>query len=82
MLHSENSLHTKLCAFLDSEGLVLEGIKCAGSGEVNGDVGTSFDLESKGLNNAFARVVFVRDGIASAQAEGSFPAIERFVILV
>lgn len=47
MLHSEASLHTEGSALLDGEGLGLERFEGTGGGQVDDDVGTTFNLSNK-----------------------------------
>ena len=82
MLDTEAGLHAEGGALLDGEGLLVEGVEGALLGEVDDDVRAALDLEPKGEQDDFARVVGVRDGVAAAQAEGLFPLAEGLVVLV
>lgn len=68
MLHLERRLHPKLGTLLDSERFIFELIDGTGRGEVNGDIGTAFDFQGEGFDDAFARVAGVGDGGAAAEA--------------
>ena len=82
MLHLELGLHAEIGAFLDGEGLVLEGIDGTGGSEVNGDVGTSFHLQSQREDDALARVGGVGEVFARAEAERLLPFAEGLVVLI
>jgi hypothetical protein len=82
VLDLELCLHAEAGALLDGEGLVLEGFSGAGGFEVDDDVGAAFDFETEGEDDAFAGVVGVGEVLARAQAEGFFPFLEGFVVLV
>lgn len=82
MVHLEDNLDPERGTLLDRERLVLETLESAGGGEVNKDVVAAFDFESERLDNAFAGVVGVADGVAGVQTQRGFPAIEGFVVLV
>lgn len=82
MLHLELGLHTEFGTLLDSEGLVLESLDSTRGPEINGDVGTSFDLESQREDDAFAGIVGVGEVLARAKAERLLPLAEGFVVLI
>ena len=83
MLHDEIGLHAELGPLLDGEGFRLERLDGPGSGQVDGDVGAAFDLESERLDDAAAVILGVyEDGRGRGNAEGGFPAVEGFVVLV
>lgn len=82
MLDFELGLHAEVGAFLDGEGLVLEGFDGTGGPEVNGDVGASLDLQSEREDDAFAWVVGVREVFAGAETERLFPLAKGLVVLV
>lgn len=82
MVHLEDNLDPERSALLDGERLILETLESAGGGEVDEDIGAAFDFQGEGLDDAFAGVVGVADGFAAVQAQGGFPAVEGFVVLV
>lgn len=82
VLHLELGLHAETSALLDGEGLLLELLEGAGSAQVDDDVLTALDLEAQGEDDAFARVVGVRDVLALAQAQRGLPLLQRLVVLV
>ena len=72
-----------MSAFFDGEGFRLEGFDGAGSGQVDGDVRSTFDFEGEGSDDAASLIFGVDcDGGGGGDAEGGFPAVEGFVILV
>jgi hypothetical protein len=82
VLDLEDGLHAELGALLDSEGLVLERVDCAGGLEVNDNVRPSVHLEAEREDDAFAGVALVRDVLAGAESERLFPLAEGLVVLV
>ena len=83
MLHHEVRLHTKLGALLDAERLRLECFQAPGGSQVDGDVGAAFNFQGEGFDYTASLVLGVDgDRRARGYAEGSFPAVERFVILI
>ena len=83
MLHDEVGLHAELGSFLDGEGFRFERLDGAGGGQVDGDVGAAFDLERERLDDAATVILGVyEDGRGGGNAEGGFPAVEGFVVLV
>lgn len=83
MLYHEIRLHTEFGAFLDGERGLLEIFDGVGAGQVNGDVGAAFDFEGERFDDAAALVFGVDvDGWGRGDAEGGFPAVEGFVVLV
>lgn len=83
MLYDEIGLHAELGPLLDGEGFRLERLDGTGSGQVDGDVGAAFDLESERLDDAATVILGVyEDGRGRGNAEGGFPAVEGFVVLV
>lgn len=82
MLDLELRLHAEGSTLLDDEGLLLQSLEGTRRLEVNDDVGTSFDLEAKRVDDAFAGVVGVRDVLALAKTEGSFPLVQGLILLV
>ena len=83
VLHNEIGLHAELGPFLDGEGFGLQGLDGARGGQVDGDVGTGFDFEGEGFDDAAALVFGVHgDGRGGGNAERGFPAVEGVVVLV
>jgi len=82
MVHLEDDLDPESSTLLDRKRLVLETLQSAGGGEVNKDVGAAFDFESERLDDAFAGVVGIANGVAGVQTQRGFPAVEGFVVLV
>lgn len=83
MLDDEGGLHAELCAFFDGEGFRFEGLDGARGRQVDGDVGAGVDFEGEGSDDAAALVFGVDgDGGRGGDAEGGFPAVEGFVVLV
>lgn len=83
MLHDKVRLHAELCPLLDGEGFRLERLDGTGGGQVDGDVGAAIDFEGEGSDDAAALVFGVDvDGGGGGDAEGGFPAVEGFVVLV
>lgn len=80
VLDAEGGGHGELCAFLDLEGLVLEGVLAPGRGEVDGDWGAAGRVHGQGLDNADARVVGVGEVVAAGETEGFLVALEGLVI--
>ena len=52
MLHDEVGLHAEFGSLLDGEGFRFQRLDGAGSGQIDGDVGAAFDLESERLDDA------------------------------
>lgn len=65
MVHLENNLDSERSTLLDGERLILETLESAGGGEVDEDVGTAFDFQGEGLDDAFAGVVRVANRFAA-----------------
>ena len=82
MLDAEAGLHAEASTLLDGEGLLVERLQGTGLGEINDDVGSAFDFETKGEQDHFARIVGVRDGVAAAEAKRLLPLAERLIVLV
>lgn len=82
MLHLEPRLHAERRAFLDGEGVLVEVLEAAALGEVDDYVWSAFDFEAQAEDDAFPRVVGVRDAVARADAEGLLPFSEGLVVLV
>lgn len=83
MLHHKGRLHAEMGAFFDDERLLSETFDRAWSGQVDGDVRSTFDFEGERSDNA-ATIVFGVDcnWWRRGNAEGGFPTVEGFVILV
>ena len=56
VLHDEIGLHAELGALLDSEGFRFQSFDGTRSGQIDGDVGTAFNFEGEGSNDAAALV--------------------------
>ena len=83
MLHDELRLHAKGCPFLDGERLASKLLHATGGGQVDGDVGAAVDFQSEGFDHAAAFVGGVNgESGRVGDAEGGFPAVEGFVVLV
>lgn len=82
MLHLELCLHAEYCTLLDCEWLVLESIDSARLLQINNYVGSSFDFETEGEDDAFAWVAGVGDVFSGAKSQRLFPLAEGFVVLV
>ena len=82
VLDLELRLHAKLGTLLDGKGLLLELLKRTRSTQVDDDVVAAFYLETKGEDDAFARIVGVGDVLALSKTKGGLPLLERLVVLV
>lgn len=82
MLDAEAGLHAESGALLDSERLLVEGLKGAGLGQVDDDVRSALDFKAQGEQDDLAGVVGVGDGLAAAETEGLFPLAEGLIVLV
>lgn len=83
MLHHKGRLHAEMGAFFDGEGFRLEGFDGAGSGQVDGDVRSTFDFEGERFDHAASLISGVDcDGWGGGDAQGGFPAVEGFVVFV
>ena len=82
MLNLELRLHAECSTFLDCEWLGLESLESTGRLEVDDNVGTALNFKSERVDDAFAGVVGVGDVLALAEAEGSFPLVQCFIVLV
>ena len=83
MLHYEIRFHAEFSSFLDGERGLFEIFEGTGAGQVDGDVGSAFDFEGERFDDAAALVFGVDgDGGGGGDAEGGFPAVEGFVVLV
>lgn len=83
MLHYEIRFHSEFGPFLDGERGLFQIVEGTWAGQVNRDVGSAFDFESERFDDAAALVFGVDvDGWGRGDAEGGFPAVERFVVLV
>jgi len=81
MLDLELRRHAELDSFLDLERLVLERSLGAAGGEIDGDRWAAFGVHGKGEDDAVARVVGVREVIASAaETEGLLVALHGLII--
>ena len=82
MLDNEDSLHLILAAFLYREGFLLERVEGATGGEVDGDVGSAFYLKGERLDDAEARVIWVRYCVPGTDTKRSLPSVQSFVFLI
>lgn len=82
MVHLEDDLDVEDGTLLDLEGLVLEGVERIGSRQINHNIGASFHLQGKGLDDALSGVIGVANRSSSGQTQRGLPAVERLVILV
>lgn len=82
MVDLEGHLDAEVGSLLDLKGLVLQLVNCALSGDIDHNVGTTFDLEGEGLDDACSGVFGVANRFAGVEAEGGFPAVEGFIMLV
>ena len=83
MLNHKVRLHAETSPFLNSKRLVLESFDGARGSQVDNDVGTAFDFEGEGFDDAFALVVGIHCyGWGRREAEGGLPAIERLIFLI
>lgn len=82
MLNLENDLDAESSTLLDREGLVLELFERTRGRQLNHDVVPAFHLQGEGLDDALPRVIRVAEGRAGVQSQGSFPAVQGFVVLV
>lgn len=81
-MHLELDLDAEGRSLLDCKWLFLERLEGTGRRQLNHHVGTALDLQGEGLDDAFSGVVGVADRVAGVEAEGGFPAVQGFVILV
>ena len=84
MLHSKIGLHTELSAFLDREWFLLELFNATGGSQVDHEVRTSGNFEGEGCDYTFSFVGGVHGErfACSAKAEGGFPSVEGFIVLI
>lgn len=83
MLHYEVCFHAEFSSFLDGERGLFQVLEGTGAGQVDGDVWSAFDFEGERFDDAAALVFGVDgDGRGGGDAEGGFPAVEGFVVLV
>ena len=82
MMNLKGDLDTKRRPLFDLERFILEGVDGVGRGEIDDHVGTTFDRQGEGFDDAFARVGRVADRGAGVEAERGFPSVESFVVLV
>lgn len=82
MVYRKLDLGVELGAFFDRERFVFERLEGVGARQVERDVWAAGGFNGEGLDDAFARVVGVADGVAGVEAQGGFPAVEGFVVLV
>ena len=83
VLHDESGLHAELGPFLDGEGFRFQRFDGTRGGQVDGDVGATFDFKGEGFDDAAAFVFGVHvDGRGRGNAKRGFPAIEGFIVLV
>jgi hypothetical protein len=75
MLNLELGLHAESGALFDGEWFALERFDSTRRPQVDDDVFATFDFETEREDDAFAGVVGVRDVLALAEAEGSFPLL-------
>lgn len=79
VLDLELGAHGELGSLLDCEGLVLEGVLAAGSGEVNGDGIAAGRVHGQGQNDADSGVVGVRDVGATTETEGLLVSLQGLI---
>jgi hypothetical protein len=72
VLHLELGRHGELNPLLDLERVVLQGLLRAGGSEVNRDRRTAFRVHRQGQDDALARVVRVRDALATTSKSQGF----------
>lgn len=83
MLDLEAGLHSELGTFFDGEGFRFQRFERPRNGQVDCDVGAAGYFEGQGVNDATTGVFGVdRKGRGIADAQRSFPSIERFIVLV
>lgn len=82
MLDLEHDFDAKSGTLLDREWLVLELFERTRSRQLDHDVGPAFHLQGEGLDDALPRVIWIAEGRAGVQSQGSFPAVQGFVVLV
>lgn len=81
-MYGEDDLDAEGGALLDREGLILERIEGSRGGHVDDHILASLDFQGQGLDDALSGIVGVADGFAGVQAQGGFPAVEGFIVLV
>ena len=82
VLDLELGAHGELGSLLDCEGLVLEGVLAAGSGEVNGDGVAAGRVHGQGQDDADSGVVGVRDVGATTETEGLLVSLQGLIASV
>jgi len=83
MLDLKLGLHAEFGSLLDGEWFVFQSFDGSRRREVDGNVWTTFDFEGEGFDDAAAGVTGGGgEGGAGGDAEGGFPAVEGFVVLV
>jgi len=82
VLDLELCLHAECSALLDCEWLALESFNSAGGSQVDDDVFTALDFKTEREDDAFAGIVGVGDVLALTKTKGSFPLLERLIVLV
>lgn len=79
VLHLELGRHGELGAFLDLEGLVLQGGLASGGGEVDRDGRAAGGVHGQGQDNADPGVIGVGNILAATEAEGLLVALQRLI---
>lgn len=82
MLDLEASFHAEGGAFFDRERLLAQGFQRAFLGQVDDYVRAAFHFQAEREQDHLSRVIWVRESVARADAEGLFPFAEGFIVLV
>ena len=82
MLDFEFGAHREVGTFLDLEGLLLQVLQSSRLRKVDDDRLAAGRFHRQGKDNAYARVIGIRQVLAVAQAERSLVALEGLIVLI
>lgn len=74
MLDLELGLHPELGAFFDGERFVLELFDSTGSGQIDDEVVSTFDLQTEREDDDLARILGIGHTVTGADTQGFLPA--------
>jgi hypothetical protein len=81
VLHAEFDFHTESGALLDGERLLLESLQSGRLTDINDNVGSALNFETKSENNAGTLVVGISNGV-TMETQRLLPLAERLILSI